>query len=193
MNAATPLYETARHLQDSRRKIRMWPSRELVNPWDIRVEDIRLADIAHHLSNVNRFTGGTPWPYSVAQHSLLVASKIAMVDPLMRLAGLMHDASEAYLNDPASPVKRNPGMAELVEAHERAQTIIFRAFDLPIEYMSAIKWADDEAFREEQDTWNGVRVFPAAVVPWQPAAVAFFFDQEFRRLWAQLGRPDRLA
>ncbi len=55
-----------RSVQDGRGKIRMWPSRILLDPWNLRVIDVRLPDLAHHLSLINRFTGGTPWPYSVA-------------------------------------------------------------------------------------------------------------------------------
>lgn len=68
---------------------------------------INIKDIAHHLALINRFTGATTRPYSVAEHSLLCAD-IALRDghPLSaQMAALMHDAHEAYTTDLSSPAK----------------------------------------------------------------------------------------
>jgi hypothetical protein len=74
---------------------------------------VQLDDIAHHLSLINRFNGATPRPYSVAEHSLLVAEiferQLGMTNPVARLAALLHDAHEAYLGDLISPVKGHLG------------------------------------------------------------------------------------
>jgi len=68
---------------------------------------VSLADIAHHLSLINRFTGATTRPYSVAEHSLLCADiarrEAAAVG--LQMAMLMHDAHEAYTTDLSSPAK----------------------------------------------------------------------------------------
>lgn len=72
-------------------------------PLDPRAEDIDIIDIAHSLSLINRFTGHTRFPYSVAQHSMQVAK---MLGGKHGLDGLLHDASEAYVNDLARPLKR---------------------------------------------------------------------------------------
>jgi hypothetical protein len=66
-----------------------------------------IEDIAHHLSLINRFTGATKRPYSVAEHSLLCAD-IALrmkLSPALQLCMLMHDAHEAYTTDLSSPAK----------------------------------------------------------------------------------------
>jgi len=91
--------------EDNRRPIKGWihtvggrpffPERP--NPMALKIEDI-----AHALANLCRFTGHTKEFYSVAQHSVLVAEACPA---RLRLAGLLHDASEAYTGDVATPIK----------------------------------------------------------------------------------------
>jgi hypothetical protein len=68
---------------------------------------VAIEDIAHHLSLINRFTGATTRPYSVAEHSLLCCDIAARAgaSPIVQLAALMHDAHEAYVTDLSSPAK----------------------------------------------------------------------------------------
>lgn len=82
--------------------IQMYPSMKLVNPFDLRIEEIDINDIAHHLSMICRWGGGTPGFYSVAEHSVRVAAKLP---DKLKLWGLLHDAAEAYLGDHVRPMK----------------------------------------------------------------------------------------
>jgi hypothetical protein len=70
-----------------------------------------IEDIAHHLAQINRYTGACSRPYSVAEHSLLVerigAARGARTS--LRLALLMHDAHEAYTQDLSTPAKHAVG------------------------------------------------------------------------------------
>ncbi len=69
--------------------------------------DIRLTDIAKALSRICRFTGHCSKFYSVAEHSVRVAAYLRRsgYTPMTQLAGLLHDASEAYLGDVSTPLK----------------------------------------------------------------------------------------
>ena len=70
---------------------------------------ISTLDIAHALANINRFTGHAMRPYSVAEHSLLVVEimerDFGIRQPGPLLAGLLHDAHEAYTGDLSTPMK----------------------------------------------------------------------------------------
>jgi uncharacterized protein len=79
---------------------KVWPT------WPADPGEIALDDIAHALSQINRWTGHTRRPWSVAQHALVVAEVVAAFSPDLALAALHHDDAEAYLGDVATPIKR---------------------------------------------------------------------------------------
>ncbi len=78
-----------------------------VNILDPDPATIDIRDIAHALSSIHRYTGHTCAPYTVAEHSLRVSGFLRArgYTPASQLAGLLHDASEAYLGDVVSPLK----------------------------------------------------------------------------------------
>lgn len=92
-------------------------------PLDPRPADVHPGDIAHGLSMLCRFCGHVRSFYSVAQHSVLVSR---VVHPRAALAGLLHDASEAYLGDLIRPIKRHlPGYAAFEDAVMAAVCVRF--------------------------------------------------------------------
>jgi uncharacterized protein len=153
-----------RDQQDGRRKIRTFTGR-YVDPLELRAEDICITDIAHHLSIINRYTGASPEPYSVAQHSVLGTEYYCA--PEDKLAFLLHDASEAYFNDIASPVKHDPRMEWYRELEHNAGKLIFSVFGLDPNLLEATKLVDDAMFRREVESWWGtplghrIRCWPA--------------------------------
>lgn len=106
--------------------------------------DIEIADIAHGLAFVARWNGQTrgDWPYSVAEHSLLVEAIFSRANPGIaarwQLAALLHDAPEYVIGDMISPVKASvgPGYSEL---DARLSAAVHLKFGLPATLPAAIK------------------------------------------------------
>jgi len=114
--------------------------------------DIEVEDIAHGLAFVARWNGQTrgDWPYSVAEHSLLVEELFARMNPAApaqwRLAALLHDAPEYVIGDMISPVKAavGPGYEAL---DQRLAAAIHIRFGLPALLPAMIKKAIKRADR----------------------------------------------
>lgn len=98
--------------------------------------DVEVEDIAHGLAFVARWNGQTlgDYPYSVAEHSLLVEEIFARIAPAWearwRLAALLHDAPEYVIGDMISPVKGavGPGYGAL---EDRLAAAVHLRFGLP--------------------------------------------------------------
>lgn len=83
---------------------------KIVEPFNLKDEDIDIYDIAKSLSNQCRFLGQVEKFYSVAQHCVLgveALRKLHWSVPI-QLCFLLHDAPEAYLCDIPSPLKSHP-------------------------------------------------------------------------------------
>ncbi len=111
-------------------------------PFDPQVDHVDIVDIAHSLSNINRWIGHTNVPYSVAAHSIYVAQLIKKEGGSIpdQLWGLLHDASEAYFGDIASPIKNS--FPDLVHFEHKIQEIIAKKFNLSWPMPEIVHWAD---------------------------------------------------
>lgn len=86
-----------------------------LDPFNPDPNKITILDIAHQLSGTARWNRATEHTYTVAQHSLWMASFFD--NPHDKLTALLHDASEAYLGDMSKPIKdRLPCFKELEDS-----------------------------------------------------------------------------
>lgn len=163
-------------------------------PLDPRVEDIRIEDIAHGLSNQCRFAGQCRAFYSVAQHCVHVAQWLRFLgySPEIQCAGLLHDASEAYCVDVPRPLKGElKGYADVENPIQRkieeAFNLLPHVFDSKI-----IHLADDKILATEKrdlmqpapmawcalpDPWDNL-----TIVPWEPLYARAQFLNAFETL-----------
>lgn len=147
--------------------------------------DFTIEDIAHGLSNCCRFAGHVREFYSVAQHSILVAM---FVPEKHRLAGLLHDAAEAFVGDVARPLKELLPDYRAVE--RRVQSAVLARFGIGA-IPDVVKAADLVLLATERrdlmppggewECLRGVSPLPRRIVPLAPAVA----KREFLRLFAE--------
>jgi hypothetical protein len=152
------------------------PDRDLI--------DIR--DIAHALSMTARFGGHTREFYSVAEHSVRVSLACANRDAL---AGLLHDAAEAYLTDMPKPVKDQ--LPEYEAAELKLLAVILPKFGLSTSLPASVHRADRlllntearDLFPGGTDWYAKDNCQPRQIRPLtQPAAAERWFHERFRDL-----------
>lgn len=126
--------------------IRFWA----LNP---DIDMILIPDIAHALAFQCRFGGHTRRFYSVAQHCIMV-SKLSEVDypnnPEVQLAGLLHDATEAYLVDLPRPIKNQ--MPIYKETEDKLALLIAQRFRLTPDAFTTVKKYDEQALALEANS-----------------------------------------
>lgn len=151
-----------------------------------------ISDIAHALSQICRFGGHTRQFYSVAQHSVLVSR---LLHTKYRLHGLLHDATEAYLGDVVTPLKRSSAMHGYRNAEVEMEADIFRSFGVEWspEARDQVKWADLVMLATERrdllapstQEWEilqGIRPSSATISPLMPAAAEALFIKHYKEL-----------
>ena len=113
---------------------------------DPKRDDIDITDIAYALANQCRFNGHCAPFYSVAEHSVAVSS---LLPPELQLAGLLHDAAEAYLGDIPSPIKQFLG--EYCDIEDKLLAVIMDKYNVTYleEEANIVKQADLQQLRTE--------------------------------------------
>jgi len=151
---------------------------------------IDIETIAHALANLCRFTGHVSSFYSVAQHSVLVSRLVA---PEHALAGLLHDAAEAYVGDVAAPLKCLLQDYRVIEA--RVEAVVLGRFGLPAVLPAAVWLADLCALATEirdlmpaydddleWQSVSGVKPDAQTIMPCSPSVARKLFMGRFREL-----------
>jgi len=100
------------------------------HPFNPKVEEIKLEDIAHALSLTCRYNGHCSTFYSVAQHCIHTSLELEKQGhpSIIQLYGLLHDASEAYISDLTKPVKQCILQYKSIEA--KIESVVWEAFGL---------------------------------------------------------------
>ena len=166
---------------------------KMVDPLNLQPEDIDIRDIAHALARQCRFSGHVKDFYSVAQHSV-ICSKI--VAPEIALEALMHDCSEAYLQDVARPLKVHPSFGQSYRgAEKRAEKVLANFFGLKYPWGDDVMKADNIALvTEARDLMHGtdgwgefyatIEPLPDPIVAWTPPRAEREFLARFEKLAA---------
>lgn len=165
------------------------------DPENPQPSQIDLLDIAVALSRISRFVGHTVFPYSVAQHSMLVAQLSPSVKRIKLLA-LLHDADEAYTSDIPSPVKQllKPVISNVEDKIMHAIYLHFKIVSPTVEEKRIIKQYDNESYEIEDRYLRGQASFNTIGNPFkdfnithslyaiEPSLVALVFMKEVKSL-----------
>lgn len=132
-------------------------------PLDPRPAEVYIEDIAHALSLMCRYNGHCKFMYSVAQHSIYVSHQLEHASPIIAMAGLLHDAAEAYCADIVRPLKRH--LYEYVVVELRIQSAIGERFDIdPRLFETGLVKLADMAVGEAEKRW----IMGPPPTPWEP-------------------------
>jgi hypothetical protein len=117
------------------------------------VDEIHAQDIIRSLSNQVRFAGHTSRRWTVLQHSLLTEWIVRSLGakPLDCLSALLHDATEAYVVDLPSPVKRHPLLGGYAKVEDGVGKVLARKYGFTYPMPEAVRLADAFALRVEAD------------------------------------------
>lgn len=158
---------------------------------------IDIDDIAHGLAYQSCFNGQTSHFYSLAQHSLLVAS---LVPRQQRLAALLHDASAAYFGDMAPSMRQLFPDFSIIE--KKVMAAISEKFELPGLEEPALKRAHRIILATEHrdlrpdltgigDVHDHLAPIPRRIEFMSPEEARFQFKELFTELTRKL--PSRKA
>jgi hypothetical protein len=156
---------------------------------NVKPTDISIMDITIGLSNVCRWGGQIEKFYSVAQHSVMV-SRLAPQE--LKMAALMHDASEAYLGDVISPLKYILGRS-YKDIEMRFTQSIYTHFNIGIDEIKEVKEFDLKMLHAEHDAfrcgnmgmWDDLMfdLFDGRMTNiWSPSYAATKFYEEYTNL-----------
>lgn len=134
-------------------------SGRLVDPTNVRIEQLNWLDIGHALSRICRFNGHASDFMSVAEHSVYVSRRAAEICVAAKAKpeyvkmvarwGLIHDASEAYLGDVTRGLKYSDLFAGYRAVEKKLMSLVCRWADLPEEEPLAVHQADNEILYDE--------------------------------------------
>lgn len=117
-------------------------------PCDPQPHEVFIEDIAHSLSLQCRYAGHCLRFYSVAEHSTLIARSLAATHASeVALAGLLHDAPEAYCVDIPRPLK--PYLTNYKGIEQKNWLAIAARFQIDRDLPDEVHEADNRIIADE--------------------------------------------
>jgi len=165
------------------------------NYLDLKRDAVNIRDIAYSLSRTNRFNGHTSRSYSVAEHSVraaLLSLKLYPHSYAFAFEALLHDASEAYIQDIATPAKVLPELAGYRALEKRIQDFLQGVFRLKPGMSPEVKRVDRILLTTEArdlmaplaETWTFLEPADDEVIrPWS----ADLAEHRFLKAFSYLG------
>lgn len=172
-----------------------------------KLSQVDIRDISHALSNLCRYSGQCRKFYSVAEHSVLVSRIIRSMwpdDVESRWAGLLHDATEAYVGDITTPLKIL--LPKFIEVEDSLAMDIAKVLKVKWtkQTHSRVKIADMIALSTEArklfadvSHWDSIKLYdprPDLVndkFPVAPDVAKKMFMREFRKTQGELKNEQR--
>lgn len=169
----------------------------LVDVFDLQPEDICIEDIAHALSQLNRYGGHTAFPYSVAQHSIIMARELEYrgYSKEVCACALLHDADEAYLVDLPNPIKGEDAFAFYRVLGDAIYRVVAKALGVQPSIYPIIRDLDREMvyheakllFAKRDPAWEAeLDAMPTTFFPRISVLSAAFVERTFLALWTRL-------
>jgi len=134
---------------------KVWLDDEHFHPESINFWDIYIA-----LPHINRYSGHTRYPYSVAQHCVLLSRAVerAGMDLDHQKWALIHDWPEAFISDIPRPFKK--AMLKITELDNRILGVLARRYGLPEKMPDVLDEWDQRMCRNEMDVFGNQKNEP---------------------------------
>lgn len=177
------------------------------DPDSVSITKIEITDIAHALSNMSRYAGHSLRFYSVAEHSVLtynIAKKRWPQDIATQWAALLHDATEAYVVDLPTPLKRL--LPKFMEIEGKVAELLSAEFKIPSDATTVrrVKLIDKEALATEApklflntDNWDNIKTVTthaellSGKFPMRPGAAMQQFLKAFHEAKARFEEAEK--
>ena len=148
------------------------------------LSNIEVEDLVVSLAKQNRYTGYTKYPYSVAQHSVLMSENC---EEIYAYPCLMHDLHEGLISDMAKPLKDLlPGFKKM---EEKIEKLVHKRFNLVIP--EKVYWYDIRLLMDEkkqlmekcEKSWNILnKPLGVKITEWSWKEAYFRFMERYEEL-----------
>lgn len=129
---------------DGGNKMRTYTGR-YIDAFNMTIEDLDILDIAHSLALTTRWNGHSKEPYSIAEHCVWMSERATTLETKME--ALLHDASEAYIVDVPTPIKKR--MPEYLVVEEHIMGLVAEKFGFSLPMSDEVKKLDRQALEFE--------------------------------------------